>query len=267
MRINGGRIGSRNSTTGTVASGLWSLTDQQQETGTSFTWVKSIVRSGLVLHLDASDTASYPRSGTVWYDLSGNGNNFNISSSAWFAGGVRSYMNFRGLYGCAKNSADISLSGDVTYLAATRILNSAADWRTLTRGYAGDHQVIVESGGWGIGMFDNDGASFLNTTYSQQSLPGVSINAFNIMCWRWTNADNPTYDFNVNNVQRGTITNAGARYTRGFGSLGNYHAGSADPAVGSQYWGDIAVFAAYNRRLSDAEVAENFNALRGRFEL
>lgn len=267
MRINGGRIGARNSATGRTASGVWSLTDQQQQISPSFDWPKRIVTNGLIVHLDASDPASYPGSGTVWYDLSGNGNNFNILASAWFSSGVRSYMNFCGANGCAKNGADIALSGDVTYLVATRILNSSADWRTLTRGYSGDHHVIVQSGGWGIGMYDNDGGAFINTNYSQESLPGYSTNAFNIMCWRWTNADNPTYDFNVNNVQRGTITNANARYTRGFGSLGNYHAGSTDVSVGNQWWGDIAVFAAYNRRLSDTEVAENFNALRGRFEL
>ena len=33
-----------------------------------------IVRSGLVLHLDAANRKSYPGSGTVWNDLSGNGN-------------------------------------------------------------------------------------------------------------------------------------------------------------------------------------------------
>ena len=30
-------------------------------------------RDGLVLHLDSMDINSYPGSGTVWYDLSGNG--------------------------------------------------------------------------------------------------------------------------------------------------------------------------------------------------
>jgi hypothetical protein len=32
----------------------------------------NIVEDGLVLHLDASDIKSYPGSGTVWYDRSGN---------------------------------------------------------------------------------------------------------------------------------------------------------------------------------------------------
>jgi prepilin-type N-terminal cleavage/methylation domain-containing protein len=35
----------------------------------------NIVKDGLVLHLDAGNPASYPGTGTTWFDLSGNNNN------------------------------------------------------------------------------------------------------------------------------------------------------------------------------------------------
>src|SRR6056300_111169 len=38
-----------------------------------------IVRDGLVLHLDAANVKSYPGSGSTWFDLSGNGNNFTLA--------------------------------------------------------------------------------------------------------------------------------------------------------------------------------------------
>jgi hypothetical protein len=69
--------------------------------------------SGAKLILDASSVASYPGNGTVWYDISGNSNNFSIVQGAWNAAG---YMDFKGSYGIAKNSANINLSGDVTYV-------------------------------------------------------------------------------------------------------------------------------------------------------
>ena len=50
----------------------------------------------LKLHLDASDTNSYPGSGNIWYDLSGNGNDATKSGSTapgWSANG---YFNFDG---------------------------------------------------------------------------------------------------------------------------------------------------------------------------
>ena len=41
---------------------------------------EEIVTDGLVLNLDAGDYASYPRSGTTWYDLSGGGNNGTLTN-------------------------------------------------------------------------------------------------------------------------------------------------------------------------------------------
>jgi hypothetical protein len=46
-----------------------------------------IVRDGLVLHLDAGSERSYPKSGNVWKDLSGNGNNGILSNGPTFNSG------------------------------------------------------------------------------------------------------------------------------------------------------------------------------------
>lgn len=223
----------------------------------------SIIKDNLVLLLDAANKQSYPGAGTVWYDLSGNRNNFNIVATAWNSAG---YMDFKGSYGIAKNSSDISLSGDVTYVCVTRMKNSTADWRTLTRSYVADHHVIAQYTGWLIGMYDNNTNQFISSGASQQNLPGYSSNLFDIMIWRFTNSDNPTYDMNVNGKQFATITNSNARYNRGFGSIGGYHNGNTTPSSASQYWGDINYFAVYNKRFSDDEVLKTYAALRGRFD-
>ena len=171
------------------------------------------------------------------------------------------YMDFQGNHGQAKNGGDISLSGDVSYVCVTRIKNSTGQWRTLTRSYNADHHVIVQSGAWNIGMYDNNGAGFIGTGYSQQSLPGYASNSFMVMVWRWSNNDNPTYELHVDGISRGSISNSNARYNRGFGSIGGYHSGNTNPSSGSQWWGDIRLFAAYARRLSTSEIAEIQNAM------
>jgi len=219
------------------------------------------IRDGLIVELDAANPNSYRKGSTKWYDLSGNGNHFDVLDTAW---NWKGYFDFNGSYGCAKNGSDISLSGDVTYVVLTRIKNNTGQWRTLTRSYSADHHVIVLSGGWEIGMYDNNGTGFNSTGYSQQSLPGYPNN-FDVMIWRWTDSDNPTYDFNVNGVQRGTISNSNARYNRGFGSIGAYHGGNTSPGTSSQPWGDIAYFAVYNRRLTDEEVYVVNNYLQRRY--
>ena len=223
---------------------------------------------GLVLHLDATDTSSYNGSGTVWSDISGNGNNFNINANAHqgATGSKDAYMAFiNDTNGCAKNGGDISLSGDVSYITVTRILNSTSTWRTLTRSYSADHHVIVQSGGWNIGMYDNNSVGFRGTGYSQQSLPGYSSNTFMVMIWRFSNDDNPTYEFFVDGDFKGQIRDSNARYNRGFGSIGAYHDGSTNPTSSSQYWGDIKMFAAYNRQITYEEIisAQDYFASRG----
>jgi len=44
-----------------------------------------VVTNGLVLALDAADTNSYPRTGTTWTDLSGNGNNGTLTNGPTFS--------------------------------------------------------------------------------------------------------------------------------------------------------------------------------------
>lgn len=234
-------------------------------------FTNSIVSSNLLLHLDAFDTSSYPGTGTVWYDLSGNGNNFNIVATAFSSSYGIDYMNFNGAHGQAKNSSDISLSDStgVTYVLATRVKESTAEWRTLTRSYVNDHHVIIQSGDWNLGMYDNDGAAFIDSGFDQTSFPNYRTTNWMFMYFRWQNIS-PYYEFSYNDTPgtvRGSITNASARYNRGFGAIGGYHNGSTTPSVGSQYWGDISIFMVYNRRLTDSELLQNYRALSYRFNI
>jgi hypothetical protein len=231
--------------------------------------IKQLSTDGLICHLDAGNKNSYAGSGTVWYDLSGNSNNFNVVSGVYNSSGVQ-YMDFNGSYGIAKNSTDISLSDatGVTYVLWTRIKNSSADWRTLTRSYVNDHHVIIFAGGWEIGMYDNETAS-VGSGYSQQSLPNYGTSNWICMYWRWKNTS-PYYEMSYNNTPatiRASISDANARYNRGFGSIGGYHNANTTPSSASQYWGDIANFMCYNRRLSDSELLQTYNAQKSRFGL
>jgi len=229
---------------------------------------------GLVLCLDAGNSKSYPGTGTTWSDLSGNSNHFKINATAFKTTGNVGYMDFNGSYGCAKilSGSDTALSDvtGATYVVITRIKNSTSEWRTLTRAWGGDHQIIIESGGWNIGMYDNDAGGFQGTGYSQQSLPNYGTSNWIAMYWRWQPIS-PYYEMSYNNTPgtiRGSLTSSYARYNRGIGSLGAWgNSDTSDPSNASQYWGDIAYFSAYNRRLTDGELLQNYNALKGRYGL
>jgi hypothetical protein len=223
-------------------------------------------RDGLILHLDASDKDSYPGSGSVWYDLSPLGNNFEINPSAFNSTGTR-YMDFGGSYGCAKKlNSDLIVSGNVTVCLWTRVKNSTSEWRTLLRGLSSgqDHQVIIQSGGWAIGMYDNtNGTGFNSSGFSQQSLPGYPSN-WVFMVWRFFDAEMPHYELGYNDTAsliRGSINSSNARFKHGICSIGAYNNGSQnDVNNASQYWGDISMISVYNRILNPYEILENYNA-------
>lgn len=229
------------------------------------------ITDGLFLCLDAADAKSYPGSGTTWYDTSGNNNHFTINASAYKSDGAK-YMSFSGSYGCAVSASgsDVGATGSCSAVVWTRILNSASDWRTLFRGETSgaDHQVIIQAGGWTIGMYDNiNGTGFNSSGYSQQSLPGYGTTAWNMLVWRWSSTQYSYYYYNFGyndspETLRGYNSSGNARFKCGFKTIGAYNSGSP-----SQFWGDIAHLSVYNRYITDDEVLTHFNSRRGRFGL
>lgn len=229
-------------------------------------------RDSLVLHLDAGDVDSYPGSGTNWNDLSGNGYNFVINASAYNSSGPK-YMDFNGSYGCAKKtSTDVPLSGNVTCICWTRVKNSTAEWRTLLRGLSSgaDHQVIILSGGWEMGMYDNtNGTGFNGSGFSQQSLPSYNTSNWDMIVWRFYDTEFPYHRLShneTNGLIRGSINSINSRFKHGFCSVGAYNNGDQNnPNAASQYWGDIGIISLYNRVLSPYEISEYYESTRNRF--
>jgi hypothetical protein len=229
--------------------------------------------NGLVLCLDAANPKSYPGSGSTWTDLSGNGYNFNVHSSAYSTTGGIANMNFEGSFGAAKRVVSSTLTdvpnfSNATIMCFSTLLNSTGTWRTLVRASStgNDHQVIIQAGANNLGMYDNNGSGFLNSGFDITSLPNP-YTQFNCLTWRMSQSS-PYYQFQYNNNSTiYSITDANSSYTQGFSVIGAYHNTSTGTGSGdsSQYWGKIAVFLYYNRHLTAAEIQQNFNALRGRY--
>lgn len=232
-----------------------------------------IETDGLVLALDAANPKSYPGTGTAWTNLVGT-EVFTINATAYNGTGPK-YMDFNGSYGCAKKTdSDFIISGNVTCICWTRILNSTGNWRTLLRGLSSgqDHQVIINSGGWDIGLYDNTNSSgFNNAGFSQQNLPGYATNAWNMLVWRWKDAATPYYNFSYNDTPetiRGSNNSVNSRFKHGICSIGAYNNGTqSNPSSSSQFWGDISSISLYNRYLTDAEIKQHYTALKGRHSL
>lgn len=216
-----------------------------------------IPQNGLMLHLDANNATSYPGSGTIWYDLSPLKNNYNIVATAYQSSGNIRFMNFGGSHGCAKNATDINYAstGNATIITFTQVLNSTANWRTLTRSYVNDHHVIIQAGSNTLGMYDNDSNQFISSGIDVTNISSRNLTtSWNMLVFELSSRT-PQYKFllNSNTSNLGTISNANAAFTRGWGSIGAYHDVNTTPSSASQYWGNISVFMVYNRHISTTE--------------
>lgn len=236
-------------------------------------YVAPIVTSGLILHLDAGNPSSYPGTGTTWTDLSGSGYNFTVQSGSWVNAGAASYFNFSGSFCCAKRVVggvltDVPANADSTIMVFSSILNSTTNWRTMIRGASQDHQVIIQQSSNALGMYDNGTNAFISGSFNVDTITNYTTK-LNCLYWKLSTSS-PYYSFGYNSTTTaGTdITNAAATFNNGFATIGAHHDGTASvisSANATQYWGNIAVFLYYNRKLTNTEILQNYNALRGRY--
>ena len=75
-----------------------------------FAATESVDNPNLIMYLNASDTTSYPGTGTTWFDLTSNGNNGTISGATWNNSG---YFNFDG------SNDIVTLGSDMGFITRT----------------------------------------------------------------------------------------------------------------------------------------------------
>jgi hypothetical protein len=211
-----------------------------------------IVTDSLMLFLDAANSKSYPGSGTSIFNLVGNNTHVLSGGAAYTVlNGVQCFDCSVSGYYIAPTSANQTLpTSGYTYVAWARMKSSNAEWRTLWRTTPDDHPILVESGGVALGMYDNNGTGFNNSGYNTTPI-------YETWC-QWTVvgsvASGSTFYINNNQVGSTVAQSAGGNIHNSIGSGG-----------GSQAFGHVATAMLYNRILSVSEIAQNFQALRGRY--
>ena len=225
--------------------------------------VLDIETSGLVLHLDAGNAASYPGSGATWYDISGNGKDATLYASPTYSsnnGGTLSFVPGSSQY--AEGSALVSLS-NFTATVWTKFNNLPG-----SGAYPG---VFTDIGtypaiNWSILFYG--APSNLSAGYYEGSVSGWHlVQNYSPSTGTWYNLT-VTYDgsnikFYVNGSSFGTTASTAAVSSLGTG----YRVACAPDATSNNALTDatVAKAAVYNRALSDSEVLSNYNAIASRF--
>jgi hypothetical protein len=208
------------------------------------------VTDGLVLHLDAGNPASYPGSGTTWFDLSGNGNNGTLSTT-YTHNSAEGFLKFSGS-GVATVSS--LLLSNVTWELFYRS-NSTDTFSQFGRILDfGDTTISIGSyNTYQLRMWTDASGS----RSTESALNGVGQdNKWHHLIYSY---DGSTTAFYFNSVYQNGYAKSGALNG---GSSANLTIGNGD---GNLFNGDIAVVRVYNKALTASEIQQNFNALRGRF--
>jgi hypothetical protein len=226
-----------------------------------------IVTDGLVLYLDAGNTKSYPGSGNTWYDLSGNNRNGSwVSSPSFTSSGSLSYFSTLGnrCTGPASNSFNINnTSGYTIFIACKQItLVATAAFKFYSSNIY--NRGIFAHLTWSDNTvyFDQGGCCASNTRTNVSSGGSQTWNLWTLR--RFTNSSTRTISKNGVTL----TTNTAAAADINLNSTAVDFVGSNEYGGNSTTWNaQINMFIVYNRGLDNLEISQNYNALKGRFNL
>lgn len=216
-----------------------------------------LVTNSLTMWLDANNPASYPGSGAIWSDLSGNGADQLLVNSPVFTGGTPSYFNFDGFTQYSLGSTPFVLPPN-TYTKMVWFQISAPGDNNIVSSDAGGHYMFFSStptlyaGNSNITPYAGGGAFGSATSFNYGtwycatvvfSDPQISLYVNGVL-----NQFDPTYS-------AGGHSGDGSTNLACFGPSGNL------------LNGNIAEVYCYSRALTATEVLQNFNASKSKYGL
>ena len=222
-----------------------------------------IVTDGLVFCVDAANKRSYPGAGTAWTDLSKQGNNGTLTNGPTFDSANAGSIVFDGTNDYANLGTASSLfpGPNITASLFCWIKPSTVGSSSIPIGnqYTSGHRLYVGiySGGfWDVGFGDY----YWNYAYSgSRATATTNCTLISLII---TAGSAVLY---VNGQKTITKTTDTSVSLGGFFSMGVYFQnGSIDGS--HQESCNIALTQIYNRALSAAEIKQNYNASRGRFQ-
>jgi hypothetical protein len=213
------------------------------------------------MNLDAGNTASYSGSGTTWTDISGNGRNFTwISTPTFTSNGSASYFSTLGnrCTGPASNSFGIDNTSGYTIFLVSKQNALAQSSAFKFYGSVALNRGIFSHCTWddNVIYFDQGGST---PPGSRTSVASGGSTTWNIWTFRrLTNSSERSISKNGSTL----TTNTAGAANIDLNSTGANLGGSDE---GSTWNAQLNSFIVYNRGLSDGEITQNFDALRGRY--
>ena len=223
----------------------------------------NIVTNGLVLHLDAANIKSYPRSGTTWNDMSGNRNNGTLTNGPTFSSG---------------NGGSIVFDGTDDYVNTNTLTGSLTTtvcvWCKVNYASSKNFGRIVEKG------TNSEWTLCLNKALSPATKFNLQYFDSNNILQSNTDIDSTKYQFVAATIQDNGTSASASLYVNGILDKTGNRAVTVSNLNGSIFIGsnqnylstastngNIPMVWYYSRVLSASEILQNYNATKTRFGL
>ena len=233
----------------------------------------------LIFYLDAVNPRSYPRSGSVWYDLSSNGNHFTLFNSPTYVqnGTIGTYLTFNGTnqYARSANAINFNAYSAVTIEIGYRsTVTNATQILYETTGTGGS----TATGGITLLMNANGTSTVANSYLSMWQGYGprsfgytVSTNStFNSVVETFVNGSDSTgRQAYVNGTTAQFFTNTAVTVvtsatTTGLSFANTWTFVASRVGTSNFFRGDIAYIRAWGRKLGTTDIATNVSAIAAR---
>lgn len=222
----------------------------------------SIISKGIVLNLDASNTSSYISGNSIWYDLSGNGNNGTLTNGAVYDSAGSGSILFDGVddYVTIPNAASLKMANENT----SELTMEA--WLYPTKS-TGIQNVICKFPGSGYILRSDDGwstvvvyLSFIGGTTVSRNVAWPSRNAWHYVAGVY---DGEKIYIYIN----GALANSWVQQS-GYVSINtNPLTIGIQTGFNEYYGGKIGEANVYNKALNASEILTKYNSTKGRYNL
>ena len=218
-----------------------------------------IVTDGLVIALDAGNTKSYPGSGSVMTDMSGNGINGTLGGNAAFDSLHGGSITFDGDGDYIDTNSELDLAGKL--FADSNSTWSVSSWFNLSAG-GSDNRGIAGRGNQTTSPFsiyvDISSRLRVGLRGSTTIVESISNDIWYNVAVTWDGSTAKAYLNGVfdTNCSVGSNSDISRDFLIG---------GSGINASLSPFNGKISSTLVHNRALTASEVEQNYNALKGRY--
>ena len=226
--------------------------------------------SGLVVHLDAGKKESYPGSGTVWYDLTGNNNHGTLTNGPTFSNTNGGAIVFDGVddYIVITNNSSLYMTSQMSILVWFSIPQNNLPYRqALVCKHYSEYEIgIYPDGGFHSYTRNGTGGAFPSYNegiYSYNAQSTWTANAMYQVVWTLNGQSESAY-------LNGSLFATNGTYTKGNSGTDSQ---TNNLIIGSRFGtdlifkGNIYKVMVYNRMLTPTETSDIYNIQKQRFGL